>query len=205
MSTQICTFKNHFIAGLCSAGKGFPIHLWDWLIPQAKLTLNLLHGSWLDPSISAWEQLHGPFDFNHNPIALPGTKVIIHEKPAVWQSWAPHSVDRWYLRPALNSYQCYTIWVTATQAQQICNSLTWLPTQLTMPTASSTDHIIAGLADITKAALLNLSTSSPLVPVTLSQADMLKQAHASTPGCGSNWPQRHCHPTSTEGGTHSYQ
>jgi hypothetical protein len=27
------TFKNHFIAGLCSSGKNFPLHLWDHLVP----------------------------------------------------------------------------------------------------------------------------------------------------------------------------
>jgi len=64
----ICTFKNHFIAGLCSTDKEFPIHLWDCLILQAKLTLNLLHGSCINPKLSAWAQLHGPFDFNCTPI-----------------------------------------------------------------------------------------------------------------------------------------
>jgi hypothetical protein len=38
----ICTFKNHLIAGLCSTDKDFPLHLWDCLLPQALLTLNLL-------------------------------------------------------------------------------------------------------------------------------------------------------------------
>ena len=38
----IRTFKNHFIAGLCSMDRDFPIHLWDRLVPQAELTLNLL-------------------------------------------------------------------------------------------------------------------------------------------------------------------
>ena len=41
----ICTFKNHFIAGLCSVDKDFPLHLWDHLLPQALLTLNLLRSS----------------------------------------------------------------------------------------------------------------------------------------------------------------
>ncbi len=31
----ICRWKNHFIAGLASNNKRFPIHLWDRLIPQA--------------------------------------------------------------------------------------------------------------------------------------------------------------------------
>ena len=38
----IQTFKNHFIAGLCSTDKDFPIHLWDRLVPQVELMLNLL-------------------------------------------------------------------------------------------------------------------------------------------------------------------
>jgi hypothetical protein len=41
----IRTFKNHFIAGLCSVDKDFPLHLWDRLLPQAILSLNLLRGS----------------------------------------------------------------------------------------------------------------------------------------------------------------
>ena len=38
----IRTFKNHFIAGLCSLDPNFPMHLWDLLLPQAELTRNLL-------------------------------------------------------------------------------------------------------------------------------------------------------------------
>jgi hypothetical protein len=38
----IRNFKNHFIAGMCSTDPNFPLHLWDRLLPQALLTLNLL-------------------------------------------------------------------------------------------------------------------------------------------------------------------
>ena len=47
----IRTFKNHFIAGLCSTDKNFPLHLWDQLVPQAELTLNMLRGSRLNPKV----------------------------------------------------------------------------------------------------------------------------------------------------------
>jgi len=77
----ICTFKNHFIAGLCSTDAQFAIHLWDCLLPQAKLTLNLLHRAYINPSLSAWAQLHGAFDFNRTLIAPPGIQVIIHKNP----------------------------------------------------------------------------------------------------------------------------
>jgi hypothetical protein len=41
----IHSFKNHFIAGLCSVHKHFPLHLWDRLVPQAVITLNMMRGS----------------------------------------------------------------------------------------------------------------------------------------------------------------
>ncbi len=147
----IQTFKNHFIAGLCSTDKDFPIHLWDRLVPQAELTLNLLRGSRLNPKISAWAQLHGAFNFNWTPIVLPGMWVLIHEKPSVRGTWAPHAVDGWYLGPALHSYQCYTVWSKDTHAQRICDTLTWLPSTVTVPTTMMADYILAGITDIANA------------------------------------------------------
>jgi hypothetical protein len=106
----IRTFKNHFIAGLCSTDPDFPLHLWDRLLPQALLTLNLLRGSRINPNLSAYAQLHGAFDFNRTPIAPPGIKVMIHEKPPVRGTWQPHAVPGWYLGPAMLHYRCYRVW-----------------------------------------------------------------------------------------------
>jgi hypothetical protein len=107
----IRTFKNHFIAGLCSVDKNFPIHLWDRLIPQAEITLNLLRGSRINPKLSAWAQVNGTFDFNRTPLGPPGCRVVAHEKPAKRKTWAPHGLDGWYVGPALDLYRCHTIWI----------------------------------------------------------------------------------------------
>jgi hypothetical protein len=77
----IQTFKNHFIAGLCSVDPNFPLTLWDTLLPQATITLNLLIKSRINPRVSAYAQLNGNFDFNRTTLAPPGTRVIAHEKP----------------------------------------------------------------------------------------------------------------------------
>ena len=50
----ICTFKNHFIAGLVSTDPNFPLSNWCCLLPQAELTLNLLRASRLNPKLSAY-------------------------------------------------------------------------------------------------------------------------------------------------------
>ena len=54
----ICT---HFLAILASVDAAFPPYLWDLLLPQAKLALNLLHQSTINSRISAWESsFRGP-------------------------------------------------------------------------------------------------------------------------------------------------
>ena len=75
----IQTYKDHFIAGLCSTDTKFPLNQWDRLIDQANLTLNLLQMSQINNSLSAYAQLHGMYDYNKTPIAPPGTRAIIFE------------------------------------------------------------------------------------------------------------------------------
>lgn len=100
----IGTFKEHFIAGLTTTDPSFPLHLWCRLLPQCDITLNLLRQSRVNPLQSAQAQLFGNFDFNATPLAPPGTKVLIHEKPNHRPTWAPHGSKGWYLGPALEHY-----------------------------------------------------------------------------------------------------
>jgi hypothetical protein len=147
----IRTFKNHSIAGLCSVDQHFPLHFWDRLLPQAILTLNLLRGSRINPKLSAWAQLNGAFDYNCTPIAPPGTRVLIHEKPDKRESWSPHALDGWYVGPALDSDRCYNVWMWDTRRERIADTLSWFPTKITLPLATSNNLILAGIADILQA------------------------------------------------------
>jgi len=72
-------------------------------------------------------------------------------KPNAHGSWGPHGVDGWYVAPAWDSYQCYTIWITETKATCICDTITWFPTHVHMPTASSTNYILVGIVNIVTA------------------------------------------------------
>ena len=170
----IRTFKNHFIAGLCSVDKNFPLHLWDKLLPQAEMTLNLLRGSRINPRLSAYAQLHGHFDFNRTPLAPPGIRVLVHIKPSERTSWSPHGEDGWYTGPALEAYRCYTVWLWETRATRTCDTLTWFPTKTVMPLASSNDLILAGIQDIVQA-LEKPTAGSPFDPLTDSHHEALRQ------------------------------
>jgi hypothetical protein len=54
----IRTFKEHFVAGIYSVDPSLPMHLWDRLLPQAEITLNLLRKSRLHPQLSAATHYH---------------------------------------------------------------------------------------------------------------------------------------------------
>jgi hypothetical protein len=134
----IRTFKDHFIAGLSSADEHFPIRLCDRLLPQAELTLNLLRNSRIDPTKTAYEAVFGrKFDYNATPLAPPGCKVLVHEKPSQRASWAPHGVTGWYLGPATEHYRCYRCYVSKTQAERISDTVEFFPKDTTSPHLST--------------------------------------------------------------------
>jgi hypothetical protein len=60
----IRTFKEHFVAGISSVDPSFPMYLWDRLLPQAEITLNLLRTSRLHPQLSAAAHYHGLVDYD---------------------------------------------------------------------------------------------------------------------------------------------
>ena len=129
----IRTFKNHFIAMLCTTHKDFPLQAWDLLLPQAEVTLNLLRTSHMDTSISAWELVHGKFSFDATPIAPVGTRIVAFEGPDQRKSWAPHGVEGFYVGPAMKHYRCYKVIVTETAQTRIVDTLSWHPSPPIQP------------------------------------------------------------------------
>ena len=72
----IRTFKAHFLSILAGVAPDYPRNLWDLLIPQTELTLNLLRQSMFNPAQSAWECFHGPFNYDATPVGPLGCSVI---------------------------------------------------------------------------------------------------------------------------------
>ena len=58
----IRNFKAHFLSVLAGTAEEFLPSLWDRLIPQTEITLNLLCQYNATPNISAYAHLCGPFD-----------------------------------------------------------------------------------------------------------------------------------------------
>jgi hypothetical protein len=144
----IRSFKDHLIAGLCSTEKYFPMHLWDILLPQAVMPLNMLRTSRINPKLSAAPHVFGQYDFNRPPMAIPGARIIAHETPGRRRTWAPHGQYGWYIGPALEHYRCYTVYVTKTRSNIIVETVYFFPEKFTLPFPSS--HNLATQAALRK-------------------------------------------------------
>ena len=83
----IRSFKAHFLAILSGLASDFPRNLWDLLIPQTEMTLNMLRQAAPDPAISAWDFFSGKkFNYRATPLGPLGINVIVHAKPRRRQS-----------------------------------------------------------------------------------------------------------------------
>ena len=119
----IPTFKAHFLSILASIPPSFPNYLWDKLLPQTKLSLNLLRHSTIAPLLSAWEAFNGPFNFDTTPLGPIGFRVLIHNKPSTRASWAFRARDGFYVGPALLHYLCFQVVDTTTKYTLISDTI----------------------------------------------------------------------------------
>ncbi len=137
------TFKDHFISALATTDSELPLQLWDRLTPQVKNTLNLMQASRTNPHMSAYEAIHGPYDWNRFPLAPLGCKAIIYKSPKAWGSWGTRGTDAWYLGPSLDHYRCNQYFVPETQAYWISGSAELFPHHCQVPYMTAKDQLKA--------------------------------------------------------------
>jgi hypothetical protein len=138
------------------------MHLWDRLLPQAEITLNLLWTSRLHPQLSAAAHYHGLVDYNKTAFAPPGCKIIAHEKPGKRLTWAPHGQHGYSLGPAMHHYRCQNVYISTTASKRIVDTLEFFPHNYQMPQLSYTDRLLMAAKDMTDA----LQKPHPEVPFT---------------------------------------
>jgi hypothetical protein len=156
----IRTFKDYFVAGLSSVDPTFPLHLWDRLLTQAEITLNLLWTSRLHPQLSAAAHFHGLVDYNKTSFAPPGCKIIAHEKPEKQRTWAPYGQHGYSLCPVMHHYRCQNVYISATASERIVDTLEFFSHNFQMPQLSSTGRLIMESKDMSNA----LKNPHPEVP-----------------------------------------
>ena len=129
----IQNFKSHFLSVLTGTVESFPLHLWDRLLPQTKITLHFLRQSNATPTVSTYADLSGPFDYNKMPVAPMGCKVQIHQKTDKRSTWLYHLVDGWYLATSPEHYCLHNCYVKATQVERLTDTIQFKHKNITTP------------------------------------------------------------------------
>ncbi|KAL7478588.1 hypothetical protein ACHAW6_004347 [Cyclotella cf. meneghiniana] len=150
----IRNFKAHFLSMLAGTAESFPMYLWDCLLSQTKITLNLMCQSNATPTVSAYAQA-GPFDYNKMPLVPMGCEVQVHKKTDKRGTWDYHSVDEWYLYTLPKHYRVHNCHIKATKSEWLTDTIQFKHKNITKPTMSHHDNIMHTLANC-KAALEGL-------------------------------------------------
>ncbi|KAL7474759.1 hypothetical protein ACHAW6_005919, partial [Cyclotella cf. meneghiniana] len=158
----IRNFKSHFLSILAGTADSFPLSLWDRLLPQTEITLNLLRQSNATPTVSAYAHLCGPFDYNKMPLAPMGCEVQVHEKTDQRGTWAYHCVDGWYLFTSPEHYRVHNCHIKSTKAERLSDTIHFRHKNITNPSITPQDKLMQALANC-KAALSG-TRGSPATP-----------------------------------------
>ena len=76
----IRNFKAHLLSVLAGTEQDFLPSLWDIILSQAEITINLLRQSTANPNFLAYDHQSGPFDYNKMPLSMMGMSVQVHKK-----------------------------------------------------------------------------------------------------------------------------
>ena len=144
----IRNFKTHFLSVMAGVAEDFPENLWDRLLPQAEITLNLLRQSNSTPKVSAYAHLSGPFDYNKMPLAPMGCAAQIHEKSDKRGTWQYHTVDGWYLNTSPLHYRTHVCQIKETKKERLTDTVQFQHKRITNPTTSHADKVMHAIQQV---------------------------------------------------------
>ncbi len=183
----IRNFKSHFLSVLAGVADNFPSSLWDRLLPQTEITLNLLRQSNALPNTLAYAHLSGPFDCNKMPLAPMGCEVQVHKKGGQTWDMGIHSFDGWYLSTSPDHYCTHLFHIKYTSSDRLSDTIHFKHKHITNPTLTHAGKIMRALSHCaqilkgkdTTATNQELCNLQRLVEVM--QANLLQQASGNSP------------------------
>ena len=132
--------------------------MWDNLLVQIELTINLLRQATLNPRISAWEYYNGAFDYTATPLGPIGCKIMIHTTSNKGKSWDQRRREGFSVVPALQHYQCIQSIDSKTKPLIITDTDEYLHKYLTQPHITA-EYRMTHAKDFLTAALKDVPTS----------------------------------------------
>ncbi len=143
----IGNFKVHFLSILAGVAGNFPPNLWDWLLPQTKIAINLIWQTNVTPNVLAYTNLSGPFDYNNMPLAPMGCEAQVHAKTNKRGTWAYHLVNRWYLFSLPEHYCTHNCHIKHTKSKQLSDTVQFQHKPITNSSITHANKVMHALAD----------------------------------------------------------
>ncbi len=112
----------------------------------------MMRASCIDPTISAYEILHGPCAWNRYPLAPLGCKAVVYEDRYTRGLWASRDVDSWYLGLSMDHYRCDIYYIPETRAYWISGSTELFPQHCQLPDMTPHQHLRALTNELTNGA-----------------------------------------------------
>ena len=135
------------------------MHLWCRLLPQAEITCNLLRPANANPNVSAYQYVHGTFDYNRTPLHPQGCAVQAFNSLSTRKSWEEHSKDAWHIGTSMEHYRTYQEYIKATRSVQNCDTVFFKHHYITKPTVTKADVVTNAANNLIDAIKGNLSSA----------------------------------------------
>jgi hypothetical protein len=140
------TIKNHLTSMMATADPLFPEYLWDEMLLQAEITVNMLRPSANDMKKSAYMGLYGThYDFLAHPMAPVGTAILIYDTPSQRATFDDHGVSGFYIGPEKTKYRSYRTYVTKFRSFRSTDTVAWFPTKYKLPGSSPGETLLVAL------------------------------------------------------------
>ena len=143
--------KAHFLSILAGTATSFPPNLWDRILPQAEVTINLLQQYNATPKVSTYAHLSGPFDYNNMTLLPMRCEAQVHDKTNKRGTWAYHSVDGWYLATSPEHYRTHLCHIKTTNSERFTDTVQFSHHKITKPAITHADKIMSPISDCNKA------------------------------------------------------
>ena len=125
--------------------------MWDNLLLQTELTINLLRQATLNPRMSAWEYYNGAFDYTATPLVPIGYKIMIHTTSNKRKYWDQRGREGFSVGPALKHYHYIQAIDSKTKSLIITDTAEYLHKYLTQPHIIAEDRMTHAIQFLTSA------------------------------------------------------
>ena len=115
--------------------------MWDHLIEQAFITLNLLRQSQFHPHLSTWTHYNDALNYDDTPMDPMGYREMIHEPEKLRSSWGFNAAPGYCVGPALNHYRCFAIFPIKIRTPRIGDTIEFRHDHITVPHATLEEKV----------------------------------------------------------------